>query len=172
MVETLQEFRSRNPHLAGFFAYLDRLNSESPRGKVLISVGLIEEQLRRVLLAFMCDGLSTKELVDGPTAPLGSLSARIAACHSLGLISEAEHGDLTIIRRIRNAFAHEMSASFEDQAIVQRCAALRMRAHDHGDVRIGPEGQFMTAVTSLILCLVNRPHYVGQRRLTPHTWPY
>jgi hypothetical protein len=65
MVETLQEFRSRNPHLAGFFAYLDRLNSESPRGKVLISVGLIEEQLRRVLLALCVMAYRQKSLLMG-----------------------------------------------------------------------------------------------------------
>jgi hypothetical protein len=80
--------------------------------KVLVSTGFLEEQLRQVLLAFMLENRNTVELLDGANAPLGTFSARIAACSAFGLISDVETHDLTLIRRIRNDFAHDIHTTF------------------------------------------------------------
>lgn len=165
------------PHLAKFFPYLDLLNAESDRGRVLISTGYMEEQLKDILLAFMMDTPQAKELVTSGNAPLGTFSSRIAACYTLGLISEREHHDLTLLRKIRNDFAHDMHTSFATPSVVDRCKLLHHKAHDYisekmGEVVVSPQGQFTTAATSIILNLTNRSHYVSQRRCGYGNWKY
>jgi len=171
------DFLQKYPNLEEFLPFLDLLKSESARGKVLISSGFLEEQLRRVLLAFMREDGASNALVDGANAPLGTFSARIAACDALGLLSESEAHDLQIIRKIRNDFAHDIHTSFETTSVKDRCKMLKMKAHDYsnermGEVVVSADGQFITAATAVILNLVNRPHYVSQKRRTPETWPY
>jgi hypothetical protein len=174
--ESFEEWKAKNPHLKEFLPYLDILNSESDRGKVLVSTGFLEEQLRQVLLAFMMENQSATELLDGANAPLGTLSARVAACSALGLISETEAHDLTLIRRIRNDFAHSIYTTFETHSVIERCKLLKMKAHDYtsekmGDVKVDPSGQFVTTAVALITNFINRPHYVRQKRCVAKEWP-
>lgn len=165
------------PHLAKFWPYLDLLHKESDRGKVLISTGYMEEQLKDILLAFMIEGATANDLLTSGNAPLGTFSARIAACYALGLVSEDEHHDLTLVRRIRNDFAHDIHTTFETPSVVDRCRLLRLKAHDYssekmGDVVVPPAEQFTTAAVSLIMHFTNRPHFVAQRRRAYRDWPY
>ena len=169
--------RNRHPHLAKFFPYLDLLRKESDRGKVLISTGFMEEQLKDILLAFMVEGGPATELVTSGNAPLGTFSARIAACYALGLISEREHHDLTLLRRIRNDFAHDIHTSFDTPSVIDRCKLLHHKAHDYTSEEMGelvtpPAGQFTTAAVGIIMNLTNRPHYVSRKRCTYGEWPY
>ncbi|WP_374387933.1 MltR family transcriptional regulator [Sandaracinobacter sp.] len=169
--------RDDHPHLAKFFPYLELLRAESDRGAVLISTGYMEEQLKDVLLAFMLDTPQARELVTSGNAPLGSFSSRISACYTLGLISENEYSDLMLLRRIRNDFAHDMHTSFDTPSVVDRCKLLHHKAHDYtsekmGDVVVNTKGQFITAATSLVLNLTNRPHYVALKRCGYGNWPY
>lgn len=173
----LDEFHQKYPHLQEFMKFLALLNEESDRGSVLISTGFIEQQLRDTLVAFMLDVPATATLLDGGNAPLGTFSSRISACYSLGLISGEEHHDLNQLRRIRNAFAHDIHTSFDTASVKDRCANLKMKAHDYddaekGEVIIPPKGQFTTAATKIILNLVNRPHYVSKRRLQCVDWEF
>lgn len=167
-----ESLRATHPNLERFWPFLQMLRQESERGQVLISTGFIEEQLKDVLLAFMIDNPQCGELVEGGSAPLGTFSARIEACYALGLISEDEHNDLTLIRRIRNEFAHHIETSFDTPSVVSRCAQLRMKAEDYGDVKVGPSGQFQTAAVAVIMNLINRPHSVSQERRATKTWPF
>lgn len=169
-METIAEFLEKNPHLADFYPYLEELNKESDRGKVLISTGFMEEQLRLVLASYLMTSAAAEELLNGANAPLGSFSARIAACFSLGLISDDEHHDLSVIRKIRNDFAHRIKTSFKTQSVIDRCSTLRLKAHDTPDHPVPPVGQFTTAAVSVILRLVNRPHYVSLERRTYRNW--
>ncbi len=90
----------------------------------------------------------------------------------MGLISDEKHHDAIAIRKIRNEFAHTLTASFGDQSIKDQCAALNFSAEDSGDVVVSTRGQFSTAATALILSLTNRPHYVGTKGLAWAPWPY
>lgn len=171
------EFIKQYPNLKDFLPYLDVLNKESGRGKVLISAGFLEEQLKQILLAFMLDTDEARELLEGGNAPLGSFSARTNACYVLGLITESEHRDLVLMRRIRNDFAHKVQTSFETESVKNRCKELKYRVPDSfpvGDMTINAnaEGQFTTAAVSLIMNLTNRAHYVGQERRAAKGWPY
>ena len=171
------DLQEKYPNLAKFWPYLDLLGKESDRGKVLISTGFLEEQLKDVLLAYLLDKPQAADLVTGSYAPLGTFSARIAACYLLGLISEVEHHDLTLLRRIRNDFAHDIHTSFETPGIIDRCKQLRLKAHDYtsekmGEIVVGPAGQFQSAAVGLIMNLTNRPHYVSMKRSAYGNWKY
>jgi mannitol operon repressor len=165
------------PHLQEAMMFLAELSRESDRGKVLIATGFMEQQLRNVLASFFIDGADAARLLDGANAPLGSFSARTAACHALGLIKDDENHDLGLIRKIRNEFAHTTQISFDTPSIRDRCAILRMRAPDYdnektGKVIVNASGQFQTSAVAIIMNLINRPHYVGQQRCSTQLWPY
>jgi hypothetical protein len=172
-----EEFFEKYPHLREFIPFLGSLNKESHRGRTLISTGYLEELLGRVLQSFFIQIPRARLLVEGGNAPLGTFRSRIDACYVMGLISEDEHYDLHLIRKIRNEFAHNIDATFELDAITDRCRLLRHRAGDYtseeqGDVRLQPSGQFTSATVNIILHLVNRAHYVSQERCEYKTWEY
>jgi hypothetical protein len=160
-----------HPHLKEFLPWLDLLNKESERGQVLISTGFLEQQLKDILRAFMLENGGTDTLFEGANAPLGTLSSRIAACFALGLITDGEHHDLSLIRKVRNEFAHSVHTSFGTPSVASRCSQLLSRAKDRPGVRIGTRGEFMTAATALILGLVNRAHYVRKERRVLKQFP-
>jgi mannitol operon repressor len=163
--EVLKEY----PNLKDFLPYLDELNKESPRGKVLISTGYLEQMLEDILSSFMMQSKIVDDLFEGGNAPLGIFSARAKLAYSLGLISEAEFQDIDIIRRIRNDFAHDMKASFSNDSVKSRCSQLKHKAPD-GVGMVAAEGQFTSAATGLLLNLVNRAAYVSQTRRSYGNW--
>ena len=166
-----EKFLKEYPHLKDFLPFLDIQNSESPRGKVLVACSFLEEQLKNIIEAYLIEGSDIKLLLEGFNAPLGSFSARIKAAHCLGLISDTEYSDCNIFRKIRNEFAHNHNVSFEDTKFKNLCANLHHSAKDYGDVVVDAQGQFTTGSVALISNLVNRPHYVAQKRLRKKDWP-
>ncbi|WP_300074982.1 MltR family transcriptional regulator [uncultured Ruegeria sp.] len=169
-----------HPHLRDFMDYLSHFNEESTRGGVLVTCGFLEQQLKDILLAFMVGNAATQSLFEGGSAPLGTFSSRIHACHALGLVTEDEYHDLNIIRKIRNEFAHRLNVSFEDRSIQNRCKNLRKRAQGNkkkesqnpkanaSEARVS----FATCATAVILHLVNRRAYVSRQRCSVDNWPY
>jgi DNA-binding MltR family transcriptional regulator len=160
--ELLQKF----PNLKDFVPYLEELNKESPRGKVLVSTGYLEQMLEEILRAFMLGVKTVDDLFEGGNAPLGTFSSRAKMCHALGLISDDEFHDIDQIRRIRNHFAHKMSASFREPTIKDRCNLLRHSAGHYAELKMdNPEGQFASAAAGMLLNMVNRAAYVADKRL-------
>uniref|UniRef100_UPI00083A5443 hypothetical protein n=2 Tax=unclassified Phenylobacterium TaxID=2640670 RepID=UPI00083A5443 len=123
-----KDMSAEYPHLERFWPYLDLLHKESDRGKVLISTGFMEEQLKDVLLASMRKGKVANDLLTSGNAPLGTFSSRISACFALGFVTDDEHHDLTLVRRIRNDFAHGIHTTFDTPSVVDRCRQLRLKA--------------------------------------------
>lgn len=76
------------------------------RGLVLSLSAFAEEALGELVLAFLRDNKSSRDLFAGFNAPLGTFSARIKAAHALGLIDDEQFTDFECLRKIRNAFAH------------------------------------------------------------------
>lgn len=83
------------------------LRQQDARAMVLSLAAFIEDMLGRLLIAYFRDCKATRELVDGFNAPLGTLSARIKAGWSFGLLTEDQYKDMEILRKIRNEFAHD-----------------------------------------------------------------
>jgi len=170
-----KDFAAANPHLKEFFPYLEIVNKESERGKVLVSAGFLEEQLKQLLLAFMLKDDRAIELVDGANAPLGTFNARMTASYLLGLIYEIEYHDLVLIRRVRNDFAHSIHASFSTPSVIDRCKRLKLKAQDYTRadgslVVVDAAGQFTSAAVGLIMNLTNRAYYVSKERRTSVNW--
>jgi mannitol operon repressor len=165
-------FEISHPHLSEFSRFLPELNKESDRGRVLISCSYIDELMRRILLAFFIDRESSLRLIDGFNAPLGTFSTRTAAAHALGLISPTEFKESDTLRRIRNRFAHDVHASFDQQEIRDLCKNLTKAAQSYGDIVVDARGQYTSSAVALILNLTNRPNYVSQKRRQAEDWPY
>jgi mannitol operon repressor len=167
-----QPFEVSHPHLKGFKRFLDELNKETERGAALISSAMIDELLNRTILAYLVEHERSESLLTGFNAPLGTFSARIVAAFSLGLLSESEYRECEIIRKIRNAFAHDVHISFSDGRIRNLCSNLDLCAKDYGDVHVDSRGKFTTSAVGIVLNLTNRPHYASRRRLHFRPWPY
>lgn len=161
-----------HPHLKEFTAFLNELNRETERGAVLVSCALIDDLLRRIVLARLIDHKVAASLLEGAYAPLGSFATRIAAAFALGVISDHEFRECETLRKVRNIFAHRIHVSFADRKIKELCASLSMCAQDYGDVRVEARGRFTTSAVAVSLNLTNRPHYVAKKRLKYEVWRY
>ena len=159
-------------HLREFKNFLDELNRETERGAALITAAMIDGLLGDCIRSFLIDHSDIRPLLDGFNAPLGTLSARVLAGFALGLLSESEYRECQVLRKVRNAFAHDVHVSFGDQNIKDLCSNLTMCAQDYGDVHVDARGRFTTSATSVILNLTNRPFYAAQRRLVYRRWQY
>jgi len=161
-----------HPHLKEFAEFLAELNEETDRGAALIAAAMIDDLLGRCISSFLIEHVDVESLLEGFNAPLGTLSARVLAAFALGLLSESEYTECQILRKVRNAFAHGIHVSFDDQKIKDLCSNLKMCAMDYGDIHVDARGRFTTSCTSVILSLTNRPHYAAQKRLTYRGWKY
>lgn len=109
--------------LAAFFLgrlgeLVGRLEKQDDRNLSLMLAAYMEDILGSVLLHYLVDGASAKELVTGFNAPLGTFASRTRAAHALGLISDQQSRTLNLIRKIRNQFAHNWELeSFDHPSI-------------------------------------------------------
>lgn len=79
---------------------------QDERTLVLSLATFVEETLGRLMLAYFRDCKATRELINGFSAPLGTLGSRIKAAYAFGLINEHQYTNLELLRKIRNQFAH------------------------------------------------------------------
>ena len=167
-----------DPYYQRLRIFLDASNSETDRGRALVAASLIEEMLEEVLRGLFIEGTATKSLFDGPNAPLSTFSAKTAASRALGLITLTEFQDIEAVRKIRNAFAHSVLVSFDDQKIKSWAASLKtgmstLDALEKGQTsRVDdPKQRFAMVTTSLVSALYNRAHYTRKVRLEERDWP-
>ena len=158
--------------------FLNASRSETDRGRALVAASLIEEMLEEILRSYLLEISSTKKLFEAPNAPFSTLSAKTLACRSLGLISTAEFRDIELVRKIRNAFAHSVMCSFEDQQIQDWSKALKVgmslldELEDGHKSRVDDGKQrFSMVTTSLVGGLYNRAHYVKKDRISEKSYP-
>lgn len=113
-------------------AFYDHLHSESERGSAIVGAALIDDALEELLKTFMVKSLEKEdELFNGSFAPLATLSAKITLSYRLGLISPKVHSSLTLVRKLRNDFAHvSRQITFETQSVHSRVRDL-FNLNDH-----------------------------------------
>lgn len=92
------------------------LNDHDDRGLILSLAAFAEDALGRLLEKFMLPVQTSKDLLTGFNAPLGTFSSRIKASYSLGLIDDEQFKDLEYLRKMRNEFAH----SWEHVSLAQQ----------------------------------------------------
>jgi DNA-binding MltR family transcriptional regulator len=91
---------------------------ESDRGVTIFAATLLEDDLESLLrVCCLNDPVSVKKVVDplfNVYAPFSTLSAKIQVTYALGLIPKNLYRTLTLIRKMRNDFAHDRKvASFQ-----------------------------------------------------------
>ncbi len=90
---------------------------DSDRAAALMGGAHLDTLLGRLLEASLVDERETSQIMSGDREPLGAFSARIKMCRALALISGPVAEDLDRLKTVRNHFAHEEAASFEDDKI-------------------------------------------------------
>lgn len=95
-------------HMLDFVTGLANLDH---RSAVILGAARIDVGLERLLKRVMRYHPGGQDNLFGADRPLGSLSAKIALTHRLGLIEpDVEHG-LQMIRKMRNDFAHSLETA-------------------------------------------------------------
>lgn len=148
------------------------LQQETDRGLPLVAAALIDELLTETLRSFFVQDRSADRLLDGASAPLGTLSARLQLCHALSLIDDYEKSETELIRKIRNRFAHARHGlSFEDESINGLCANFSSPMPE-GDAFLKPTARFrlINATVCLVLRLYHRSDWVALERRQAKVW--
>jgi hypothetical protein len=152
--------------------FLRELQSESDRGLALVGASVIDDKLRATLKSFLVDCKAGTKLLDEPSAPLATLSSRIDACLSLGLIDQFEYDEVTLIRKVRNAFAHGLhGTTFQTEPIPGLCSTLKSPLPiGIGDPTASPRFRYTNSVISIVTRLYYRPEWVAQERRVIKVW--
>jgi mannitol operon repressor len=137
---------------------------------VLIACATIHDLLGRLIELFLVGHKAVEELLTGGFAPLGTFSARIKVAVALGLISDEEYRDCEVMRKVRNAFAHNVKVSFDEQPIKDLCRKLRFFGDTYMNRKITIEGVFRLSAGAMMESLINRMYTVSQRQLQTQSW--
>lgn len=136
------------------------LERESPRGRLVVACSLLDEVLRRLLLAHFLKGDTARELVEEHGAPLSSYAARARTAYVLGLISKTEMQDVLTLGDLRNIFAHQVDVDYDRPEV--RAFAPRLRRAAGRSAREGrePAEVIDAACVRLVARLMDRPDQV------------
>jgi len=162
----------RFDHAEDLARFVEELKRETDRGLPLVGAALIDEKLLETLKAFFVAGKPSNKLLTEGNAPLGSFSSKIEACYALGLIDEFEYQEISLIRKIRNEFAHSKHGlSFQTEKIKGYCKYFKADRpkdlnHSVNDSRF----RFMNSVACIVLRLYFRAAWVQKERREPKTW--
>lgn len=91
-----------------FEEFVNEFRDESDRASVILGAAKLDLVMYQILREYLIAGPnSTDELLDGD-GPLGTFSAKINLLFRLGLVDAQFTRALHMVRKIRNAFAHEV----------------------------------------------------------------
>lgn len=141
-----------------FQGFVETFRNESDRACAVLGGAVLDSLLENLLRAAMLPKIR-KEIFEGQAA-LSTFSARIDIAYYFGLISEEEAGDLHLVRRIRNDFAHVLdhSLTFSSQTVTNRIYAMRLPKllYEHPTLRVSEDTgreRFQIAVGMLMYLL-------------------
>jgi len=163
----------REEDIKDFSAFLREFQSETDRGAALVGAALIDQKLADTLRAFFVSGKTAGELLDGGTAPVGTLSSRIKACHALGLIDGFELRECDLIRKVRNEFAHSIhGTTFAEPKISALCDRLQSDLPGGREAFKDKRRQiFINAVILTVMRLTYRAEWVAKEKRVTRNWP-
>lgn len=126
-LERYFELNKRLFDFSKFFSY----DAGDDRTIVIIGASFIEYVLEQILLAFFPDNEPEVEKLLKFDQPLGTFGNRVRMIYCLGLIDKVIWNDLKLIGKIRNRFAHDLYASFNDDQIKTYCKDLRWHRQNY-----------------------------------------
>lgn len=164
--------KDTEPEIQQLGHFLSEFNKESDRGAALVAASMLDERLQEVLTNFFVESRTSKELLVGFNAPLGTFSARAAAALSLGLIQENEFKEITLIRKIRNEFGHGWKElSFESGRVADLCCQLPWLGPAEHEAGATVRARFNAAIAILLTDLLWRVRLVSMEQRTLKVWP-
>ena len=99
------------------FHKLFNVENKDERSIAILGGTFLELALENILKEFLPDNSKQVEELFKFPQPLSNFSSKISFCYSLGLIDKLIYKDLTLVRKIRNEFAHNLYVSFENSNI-------------------------------------------------------
>jgi hypothetical protein len=156
---------------AAFKELISEFKNESDRAAVILGAAKLDYLLYQILYKFLLPNVGSRdELLDGDS-PLATFSSRINMCHRLGIIDAEFARALHLLRRIRNAFAHEMVGSKLDSgthrdrvreltAPLERFRAFEKTKQIYFSDKSGISASFFTALAVMIARLEGAFEYL------------
>lgn len=117
---------------------------QNERAAAIVGGAFLDTLLEHVLRNFLVEDEKEVQRLLDPDQPLGTYGNRIRVAYCLGLIGKIVRDDLRFVGKIRNRFAHDLHASFEDEPIRSWCLSLKW--HELSMFMKAPEGVTMGAV--------------------------
>ncbi len=109
----------------GWREFVNEFIGESDRGAGIVGAAALDDLLMRVIKSYLgLDEELASRFVGSDFVPVGSFSERILTARCLGLIDDDSLRVLTVIRRIRNLFAHDLGLDFDTAPISDHCDRL------------------------------------------------
>jgi hypothetical protein len=103
-----------------------QLERNSDRAVGIIAAAMLEEHITNAIKRWWHDSPATVRRMLQVEGPLGNFGPKIDLVFLMGLISEQGHHDLTLIKKVRNKFAHYLDVdTFETPIIRNWCFDLR-----------------------------------------------
>ena len=161
--------RATQVETVGLTAYIKEVQfavlHESDRAAGVLGRAYADAMVERLLRRYIAPGSSAERLL-GTQGAIGTFAARTELVFGLGLISNASYGDLNLIRRIGNHFAHHVdAASFDTSPVREWCESFwASKDPSHRFKPVGTPGrardQFNTALVLAAIELERVEHAV------------
>ncbi len=124
-LKALRDYTSQNPSPEEREAVAREFYLENDRAAGLLNAGWVDLSIERAIGSTFKEGFRRK--VFGSSGPLRDFSARIEVAFAIGLFGPQTHHDLSIIRTLRNQFAHCMRPiTFQTPEVVDVCSFLNL----------------------------------------------
>lgn len=121
--KTVDRFYSLQDGLTEFSRLFQ--NEENDRALAIVGRAFLDTVLESILIEFLVDDEKEVAELMRYEGPLGTYSGRIRGAYCLGLLRKTVRDDLRLVGRIRNRFAHDLSASFATDPIRSWCQSLQ-----------------------------------------------
>jgi DNA-binding MltR family transcriptional regulator len=122
--EALERYFELQDALFEFSRLFDK-DEPNDRAIVIVGAAFLDTLLEHLLSAFLVDDEKEIERVLHYDQPLGTYSGRTTMAYCFGLINKTVRDDLRLVGKVRNEFAHNLYASFEDKRIKSWCSELK-----------------------------------------------
>jgi hypothetical protein len=161
------------PSKADVESLANEIAGASDRSCALILAAFIDRTLEILILGRFLP-MSAKEyaqLFEERNAVLGTLSAKIILAQALGLLNRQQQIELSLIRSIRNTFAHATRPiTFQNELISKECQKLpQYKPDDELDRKFSTERRtFVTAVFSLLVQIIAATDVAKTPESSPH----
>lgn len=109
------------------FEFSKLFDWEEPNDRAIAIVGasFLDMHLEHMLAGFLVEDEKETQKLLQPEGALGSFGSRVTMAYCLGLIPKVIRDDLRLVAKVRNRFAHRLTASFEDNDIRDFCERLQ-----------------------------------------------